>query len=287
MYATFYRDPYCDVSISALDAAERYVAAGTNFMDGKLYLFSENGKLLWKHQFATIASLGWRPEDVTAVKIGRQYVAVGTEFTNEYLHVYTTTRKRVLEKKVRGRVEDIAFMGERLVVGTDSYLYNFDINRGREHIIDTPAKKVEILNDIIIAINNYGVIAFKPSANGKIKKYWRVKSGSKFGLKSGSKGSEFCIAKNGFLLASENELQSISPNGEIQWSKKFDVKIDSLYFDKISDKIYVGMDGKLKVLSPRGESIKDFKVDGKVVKVGRFRDVVALVWNEGLTLYKL
>ncbi len=127
---TFYRDPYTDVKVSALDANEEFVAVGTNFMDGKLYLFDSSGKLLWEHQFATIASLGWRPEDVTNVSIGRDYVVASTRFMHDYVYAYTFKRERLFSVRFE---EDIlrVFAGKNTVVVTERGSKVFD-REGRE-----------------------------------------------------------------------------------------------------------------------------------------------------------
>ena len=110
---TFYRDPYTDVRVSALDATEKHVAVGTNFMDGKLYLLSINGKKLWEYQFATIASLGWRPEDVTSVSIGNGFVTASTQFTHNYLYAYTLKRNRLFNRKFEGSIQKV-FAGDMI-----------------------------------------------------------------------------------------------------------------------------------------------------------------------------
>jgi outer membrane protein assembly factor BamB len=43
MIVTFYRDPFSDVAITAVDARGSMIAVGTNFMDGKVYLFTKTG----------------------------------------------------------------------------------------------------------------------------------------------------------------------------------------------------------------------------------------------------
>ncbi len=115
-FTTFYRDPYTDVKISAIDA-RNYIAVGTNFMDGKLYLFTESGKKLWEHQFATIASLGWRPEDVTRISIGKGFVAVSTQFMHDYVYAFNFNRKRLFEI----RFEEVRnlFADDNIVVVTN------------------------------------------------------------------------------------------------------------------------------------------------------------------------
>ncbi|NOZ77439.1 MAG: PQQ-binding-like beta-propeller repeat protein [Euryarchaeota archaeon] len=149
MKTTFYRDPYSDVSITALNAKGSVIAAGTNFMDGKIYLLTKAGKLLWEHQFATIASLGWRPEDVTAIGLGDNCVATGTEFIGEYVYVYTFRRKRVFLKRVAGTVRAIAINGS-VAVGTDTRLYVFDFDGEERFSIPAQTADVKVTKDGIV-----------------------------------------------------------------------------------------------------------------------------------------
>jgi len=251
-------------------------------MDGKLYLLNEDGKLLWEHQFATIASLGWRPEDVTAIRIKRPYIAVGTEFTNEYLYVYTIHRKRVFEKRIKGRVEDISFMDNRLIVGSDSHLYIFNLTGKNEYIVDVPAKKVVVLDNLIFVVNSYGVFAFKPSHKATIKKYWSIEIDFK--------DIDFCPVSSGIFLALENQLYSISRNGDFIWDREFDEPVNSIFFDETVRRIYVGMDGEIEILTSSGKSVGRVDIDGKVVKIGRMSGIVVLEQNESyesLTLKKI
>lgn len=281
MHVTFYKDPYSDVSITTLDADQSHVVAGTNFMDGKVYLFTINGKLQWKHQFATIASLGWRPEDVTVVKVKDQFVVVGTEFMNEYIHVYTVNRKRVFQRRVKGRVEDFSFVGERLIAGTDSHLYVFSMDGKEECSVETPTKKVEVVNGKIIVLNNYGVVVYRKYGNGnkfKIKKYWSAKLRDPIS----------CIVGENILLASENLLNYISKSGEVLWQKVLERPIVSLFYDSFSDEIYVGMENSIQILLNTGELIGDFKFNGKPLKIGRLEDVVVITYSNGdIGLYKI
>ena len=125
--ATFYRDPFSDVKVSCVDAEDQRLAVGTNFIDGKIYLFRKDGKLLWSHQFATIASLGWRPEDVTALSVGGSCVIAGTEFISEHVYAYTLDRKRLFYTRVGGTVKEIAVGSSEVAVGTEGGLQLFEL----------------------------------------------------------------------------------------------------------------------------------------------------------------
>lgn len=269
MHTTFYRDPYGDVAITALDAGQSLVAAGTNFMDGKLYLYKINGELLWEHQFATTASLGWRPEDVTAVKLGDSVVAAGTEFMNEYVYVYTHKRKRVFQKRVTGRVEDFLFLKNQVIVGTDKQFYILSMKGNSEWTLSTPVEKLETFGKGMIVINKNGVILFE--LNDEVVEIWRIQASNPVV----STGREF------MLLSSGNVLRCIAKDGEMLWQKTLDTPVVSLHCE---DRIYVGMRNVILVLSENGETEDRLKVDGVPLKFG---DGMVAVTNKSLSLYNL
>ncbi len=128
---TFYRDPYTDVKISALDAKGDTIAVGTNFMDGKLYLMESSGKKLWEHQFATIASLGWRPEDVISVSVGKGFVSAATRFMHDYVYAYTFDRERLFEYRFEEDVRKVS-SNELTVVLTEKRAVVFGRNEGKK-----------------------------------------------------------------------------------------------------------------------------------------------------------
>ena len=272
LHATFYKDPYGDVTITALDANENFVAVGTNFMDGKVHLYTTNGKLLWMHQFATIASLGWRPEDVTCLKLDKQFVMVGTEFMNEYFHMYTINRKRVFQKRVKGRVKDASLFNDKVIVGTDNNVHVFDVNGKELCRIDVPTKEINVVEDRILVSNNYGVIVYKYAIDDEfsVEKYWSARLHDPI----------VCMAKKDVILSSEDLLNYISSNGEVVWQVTFDRDVKSVFYDDESEKIYVGLENNIKVYSSSGDELKTFKVDGEPLKIGKFGDSVVTLIRE-------
>jgi outer membrane protein assembly factor BamB len=168
MIVTFYRDPFSDVAVTAVDARGSMIAVGTNFMDGKVYLFTKTGKLLWEHQFATIASLGWRPEDVTAVSVGNNCIAIGTEFTGEFVYVYSFERKRILQKRVKGTVKAIA-VDDILAVGTDNALQVFDLRGKEKFSLPVKVTDVEVADGKVVVCSKNEIIAI----DGDGKDLWR------------------------------------------------------------------------------------------------------------------
>lgn len=265
MNATFYRDPYGDVAITALDAEYPYIAAGTNFMDGKLYLFTIDGKLHWGHQFATTASLGWRPEDVTAVKVGNGIVCAGTEFMNEYIYVYTVNRKRVLQQRVKARVKDFLLLDDGIVVGTGQYLYMISLGGRTLQLIRMPVEKLGRVGDTLIVLNRKGVTALDVKEFAKI---WGC---------SAENAVIYCCGDE-VLVATEKNLKCLSKDGELLWRKHFDEKIVCLHYD--DSYCYVGVKNRIFVLYD--DVVREIRVEGTPL---RFGEGVVVIKDRGIGLY--
>ncbi len=259
---TFYRDPYGDVKITAIDANSGFIAAGTNFMDGKLYLFSFSGELLWENQFATTASLGWRPEDVTAVKVGKNLVAAGTEFMNEYIYVYTIKRKRIFQKKVDGRVTDL-ILDKNIVVGTEKRLYVMNEKGETISLLDFPVEKLMSFRQNVLAYGNETLIAL---SDGEVR--WRKRV----------KASNICAADDEIFITHGDLLRCLSEDGEVLWEKEFGSEILAIHYD---DELHVGIDGKVCIYDGGWRSMD---VKGKPLKFG---NGLLLVYDGYLHLYEI
>ncbi len=250
MTTTFYRDPFSDVRITALDTENSIIAAGTNFMDGKMYLLTKTGRLLWEHQFATIASLGWRPEDVTAIGLGDNCVAAGTEFIGEYVYIYTLERKRLFQKRVEGTVRGIAING-KIVVGTDRRLYVYNRNGKEELSIPAQSMHVKILNNKIVAAKSDGLVIYGRD---------RV-------LEKSIKEPIFSSVGDNIAFACGNEVCLMTDEGGEIWSRSLDSVVKLLYCS--DDKIYAVVDDGVIVLSGDGRLIERVEFDGNPVSMGR------------------
>ncbi len=261
MCTTFYRDPYGDVAITAVDADHPHIAVGTNFMDGKLYLFTVDGKLCWEHQFATTASLGWRPEDVTAVRVSKKIVCAGTEFMNEYVYVYTTERKRVFQLRVDGRINDFVILDDGIVVGTDRYLYMISLKGEVLHKLEIPVENLGMTKDALLVLNRNGVVAFDTKNFIQIWEY-------------SAESPIMCCCEDGVLIGTRNILSFFSRDGKLLWKKQLDGEVVCLHYD---GNYYVGMKGRILI----GEA-KEIRIEGTPLKFG---EGMVLVRNGGLNLY--
>ncbi len=257
-FTTFYRDPYTDVKISAIDAGN-YIAVGTNFMDGKLYLFTKSGKKLWEHQFATIASLGWRPEDVTRISIGKGFVAVATQFMHDYVYAFNFNRKRLFEV----RFEEVRnlFAEDNVVVVTDvgavalnregkvlfkcegevKYAFEYkdkivlcgDINCDRDNVKTMQCDFAGKFGDNVYAVTGEKIAVF----DNEFRKLWDFEANSRIvHVRGNSK----------LYVMSENEVLELDKRGNVEWKTEFDGKavgvcrFGAVYFD-----------GELKVIPIR------------------------------------
>ena len=269
MTATFYRDPYGDVSITALDAEYPYIAVGTNFMDGKVYLFTVGGKLCWEHQFATTASLGWRPEDVTAVKIGGGVVCAGTEFMNEYVYVYTTERKRVFQLRVGGRVRDFLLVPGRIIIGTENNLYMVTREGEILQALELPALALSRWGEKLVVIGGGEITVFEIRGSELVKVWSHPHTSTAL--------PKICWCKEGLLVGFGNCLKCFSEDGRLRWERSFDGEIVGIHYDA---GIYVGLRNRILVL--RNGEVEVMEVDGIPVKFG---EGTVIVQGRGVILY--
>ncbi len=220
MNTTFYRDPYSDVKISCMKANGKYIACGTNFMDGKLYVFKKDGKLLWSQQFATIASLGWRPEDVVAIGIGEDAIVAGTEFIQDYIYAYTLSRRRIFEQKVEGRVRDV-YVGRNFIVGTEKKLYIF--NRRGELVSEfqMPAEKVTEAGKLIIFSNKNRLYCIEDGKISWTMSFDEIKSLNYNGkIQIMCRNAIYMMSEDGEILEHIPVLEPLAISGERLLTKK-------------------------------------------------------------------
>ncbi len=244
--STYYRGPFTDVNVLSVDTNDKLVTVGTDFADGKVYVFSNDGKKIWEKQFISILGCWERPEDVTKIKLGDEFFAVSSEFMNSYIHVYTYDFDIVFQKELNGDVKAIEF-SDFLVVGTDRRLYFIDYDGRIILSREINVRDVKVLGDLITITGDEKIIGYK---NGD---WWEIKIRNPI-----ISVSDYIVAASG------NRIFFITPNGEI--ISKFDVKdvIRCIYATKSNT--YVGTESGLTVFS-------DFEISyeiriGKILKIG-------------------
>jgi len=166
LYYTYYRGPYTDVNITSIDVDKRYLIFGTDFADGKAYLYTVDGELLWYRQFMCIVGCWERPEDVVAVSLGIDRIGVGSEWLNSFIHLYRVNGKLIYEKRVEGDIRCIRLYENMDIIGTSKYLY---IN---DKVIEVPVYQMA-LSDKIYVSNDYGLYAI--DYDGEIRWYYKAR----------------------------------------------------------------------------------------------------------------
>jgi outer membrane protein assembly factor BamB len=243
--ATYYRDPYTDVNVLSVDVNQGYVVAGTDFMDGKVYLFSLDGEMLWYKQFLCIVGCWERPEDIVAVAVGKNRVAVCTEWLNSFLHVVSMNGDILREKKVEGSIRDVAFW-RGVAVGTSAALYIEDTK------LKIPVSKIHAesyhwkIGSLIVSGAD-GVYAI----NGRTRQLYRAPE------------PLISVSKEFIAIATEDKLSLISKNGDGVWERKINQKPTAVFCD--GERVYAGYrsNGKGCV-----EVVESGEVTGRVVLEG-------------------
>jgi len=257
---TFYRDPYTDVKISALDARGDIIAVGTNFMDGKLYLIESGGKKLWEHQFATIASLGWRPEDVTSVSVGKDYVSAATRFMHDYVYAYTFDRERLFEHRFDEDVLKVS-SNDLTVVVTEKRAAVFDRNSKKLELNGKFTDGCECCGNVFLC----GADNPNPNPDPDSSVYSSV-----FVLNCRKVYCcELCDGRNYVCLCDGRNLEVLSSDARIQKLWKLEVgNVVSVFCEDIAE-FYVMTDEKLLKIR-EGVVREEVKIAGKPVGICDF-----------------
>lgn len=241
--STYYRDPYTDVNVSCLDMYGRYVAVGTDFMDGKIYLFSKDGDLNWYRQFMTIVGCWERPDDVVAVSIADDVVAVGSEWINSHLHILSIDGDLIDEREVNGSLKDLRVKDDLIVVGTTTHLY---INNKKVRL---PVSKVFPDDELIFVSSPNGFYALDIKGNVK----WMLKT----------KDPIFSVSNETVAVAGDT-LVLLSKDG---W-KLWEAKVEKPSYVCCGDEyVYVGYRDCVKIIVD-GTVVEEIRVKGIPVHVG-------------------
>ncbi len=255
---TYYRDPYTDVNILSLDIGKDILAVGTDFMDGKIYLYSLSGDVRWYKQFLTIVGCWERPDDVVAVAIGGDRIAVASEWLNSYIHEIGFGGENIDTRRLDGYIKDIAFWKEQILIGTTKAFY---IGR----------KKKNLKIERIIALNSSAVISAQDGIytfNGTLKKIYDAEN-------------PFVSASQKIIACYDEKLNVLSHDGEILWSCEADKPCGMLCDDR---RVYLGYDDYIKVFED-SEFVSEIKVPGSLA--GITDDYIVSVKDRDLHLYPL
>ena len=257
--STYYRDPYTDVNITSLDIYGKNVAVGTDFMDGKVYLFSEDGRLRWHRQFITIVGCWERPDDIVAISMSDEIVAVGSEWMNSYLHILEIDGDLIDERELDGSIKDIQVKDDMIIVGTSSHLY---IN---ERKMMLPTSKIFVDKDDIFVSSSDCFYAL--DVDGNIKWGFKVEN------------PIFSVSDDTIAVAG-NTLLLLSKDGEKLWEMKIRKPVCLHCKD---ESIYAGYHGHIEIIES-GIVIDRIKVEGTPVHMGKYvvcvKDKTLIAYNE-------
>ncbi len=237
--ATYYRGPFTDTNVISTYVTDKYVAFGTDFADGKVYLLNLDGEILWYRQFITIVGCWQRPEDVSAVAIGKDVVA-GTEWINSYIRRMDLKGKLIEDREIKGDIKSIAVKNGITAVGTTKRLYVNDIE------FKLPTNKV-IVDDRVYAAGKSNVFAVEKDV------IWSFKAPRPV----------FDVSKD-YVVVGSNKTTVLSKNGEIIC--EMDVPRPDIV-KIIDDDVYLGYNNEIKVYK-LCEYERSRKVQGTPVYIG-------------------
>ena len=244
--STYYRGPFTDVNVISIDVNE-HVAAGTDFADGKLYLFSKNGKVRWERQLISIMGCWERPDDVERVRLG-EYIAAGSGFLNDYIHLFSLDGERLFQKRISGRVKAIE-MGYNMAVGTSEKIYFFDYDGRILLTKDVEVEDVKIIDDVTVVASITKILGH---ANGE---WWVVQLND-----SNSQGYPRISVGRNIVAALGNMIYEISREGEIISTTDVGKEISCIYSDRKT--IFAGTADGIAVIRDTVEWVKSECVVG-------------------------
>ncbi len=204
--STYYRGPFTDVNVLSVDVGLGFVAVGTDFADGKVYLFDTEGRKLWERQLMSILGCWERPNDVYFVRI-RDSLVVLSGFLVDNLDVFRLDGSPMMHLELDGvRTADIR--GDFVVVGCKDGVYG--INGGKpEPLVEVEAEEVLCDEDVVVVSSGKRVLVIG-SRTKEIELESRVNCVhiSDRGLVVGTRRGVFVLTKNLDLL-SEYEIGDV------------------------------------------------------------------------------
>jgi hypothetical protein len=148
LVSTYYRGPFTDVNVTSLNINDRYLVVGTDFADGKVYLFNLKGKKLWERQLMSVLGCWERPEDVKVVKIAKIGVVAVSGFVNDNLHLFNLKGDQITVKTYKNFVNCLD--ADKVVgIGTCKWSEIIGVKR-----FERPARDVVVIDDWAIFAND-------------------------------------------------------------------------------------------------------------------------------------
>lgn len=156
LISTYYRGPFEDVNVTSVDVGYGFVAVGTDFADGKVYLFDLSGKRIFERQLLSILGCWERPDDVKFVKLTKNFLGVISGFMDDKLTVLNYAGEIIDVKAVNDFVRCFD-VGDVIALGCDSrsYVYRND----KVDKFDFGANDVVVVGDCAVFANDRYVIS--------------------------------------------------------------------------------------------------------------------------------
>ncbi len=154
LIGTYYRGPFNDVNVTAVDVCDGYVAVGTDFVDGKVYLFDLNGKEIWRRQRISILSCWERPDDVKFIRISDEGLAVVSGFMSDRVSIFSFDGEEIYREDFSDFVTCMDF-DSILAVGTNDKSM---IVHPRKKEFEFKSKGVEVVDDWAVFFNDGGLL---------------------------------------------------------------------------------------------------------------------------------
>ncbi len=238
LVSTYYRGPFTDVNVTALDINDRYIVIGTDFADGKVYLFDLNGKKIWERQLMSILGCWERPEDIKIVKIARTGIVVVSGFVNDKLTLFNLRGETINVATYKDFVRCLD--ADRVIgLGTDKHS---EILNGVK--FEKPSKDVIVIEDLAFFANDNEVFS---SCEWSFKAENPIISANK---------SNVCFS-------SKNTVFVCTLDGDVEKKIDFDGRITDL---KIADgDVLIGTSNGLYINSKRVMAGRVFKIGDSFV----------------------
>ncbi len=224
LVSTYYRGPFNDVNALTVDTNGRYVAVGTDFADGKVYLFDMKGKRVWERQMVSVLGCWERPDDVEIVRIDDSLV-VSHGFVKSYVDILSFDGDIMetvsFDEFVRCiRIDDV------VLVGTDRSVY--EIGNGVRVVLKTGVIDVMMIDGDLLFTDGKSVFFGKRSI-----KLGCVKS--------------LDVFKDLILACCENRVYVLTSELEILSSKDY------------NGKVLKSIDGTIIVVSESGANVESIE----------------------------
>jgi len=252
-------------SIIALSCTNGYIVAGSD--TGFIYLFDEEGSLLWQRKLS---------DRVTSARINVDSIAANT--MDEKLYLFNISGQMREYMDVRGYTEHskaLHVRDENIVLGTRLGRVYFFQNGVEKWSYETDAYVIEtnIVNDLVKVVSDKRIYVFDFNGRALLNKSFPSY------IRSTSVSREYFAVGLG-----NNELVLVDNNGTVVWSNELG---DHIGVIDISENVVCGLrNGEVHVFDLGGREVHKFRMDAPVVSISTLANKV-VAGTSGNKLYLL